>query len=369
MSSFGIAVIGVGDVAQRDYLPAFHRLGDSARLVVVSSRDANRARDVADRFGRPDWTTDWHAAVARPDVDIVVNLTPIPAHAEVTVAAIEAGKHVYSEKPLALDRASAERIGQAAYSRGVTVVAAPSILLFPQVRAAGRILADGSIGDVVSVRAHLSTGVPPWDGYISDPSPFFAAGGGPLRDMGVYALHAVTGLLGPVRAVTAMSRLTRSSFETSDGPAAGRTIAVEVDDDVHLLARLATGVIVSLYANFSIRGSASPELEILGSGGGLSLSLLDVSAPIRVLTSDATEWSEIPVEFERPEGGPDHVLGVAHLIECVQAQRAPILSVEHATHVIDVMDAVDLSSRNGVTTTVESTFAWPIDSAPQPLWR
>lgn len=358
MGPLAIGVIGVGDVAQRDYLPEFARLGDAARLAAVSSREGGRARDAALRFGAGRWSTDWRDLLAA-DVDIVVNLTPIQAHLEITLAAIERGKHVYSEKPLAPDRAGADRIREAAHSNGVVVVAAPSILLFPQVAAAAGILASSAFGPPVSVRTQVFGGVPPWDGYISNPTPYFVRGGGPLRDMGVYPLHAVTGLLGPVRLVTAMSRRTRPWFVVTEGPTAGRRVDIRVDDDWHLLAELHSGIVVSLYANFSARGSSGPELEILGSGGGLALSLLDVSAPIRFWQPEQDDWVDIPVAYQRAGGGPDHLLGVAHLVDCVRSGRSPIPSIEHAAHVIDVIAAAERSATEGRAIAIDSSFPSP----------
>src|SRR5262245_65565550 len=113
-----LAIVGVGDVAQRDYLPEFGRLGDRVELVVACSRTADRARDVAERFRIPRWTTSYDEAVAVDDVDAVLNLTPFSLHVEVTLAALEAGKHVYSEKPLALTSAEARVIADRARRSG-----------------------------------------------------------------------------------------------------------------------------------------------------------------------------------------------------------------------------------------------------------
>src|SRR5689334_13474305 len=98
--SFGVGIIGVGDVAQRDYLPELHRLGDRVELVVACGLGPDRARQVAETWGCR-WTTSVDEVVTAADVEIVVNLTPGAAHAAVTLAALRAGKHVYTEKPLA----------------------------------------------------------------------------------------------------------------------------------------------------------------------------------------------------------------------------------------------------------------------------
>src|SRR3954454_18607781 len=102
-----LACIGVGDVAQRDYLPELARLSDSFTMTVACGRTEHRVRATAERWGIPRWTTSYADAVAAEDVDVVVNLTPYALHAPFTLAAMEAGKHVYSEKPLAPSAADA----------------------------------------------------------------------------------------------------------------------------------------------------------------------------------------------------------------------------------------------------------------------
>lgn len=357
----GIGVIGVGDVAQRDYLPEFGRLREKARLIAVSSRTQQRARSVAEEFGADRWTTDWRE-VLTADVDLILNLTPIGAHGEITRAALEAGKHVYSEKPLAATPAQGQELAELAEKQGCTLVAGPSVALFPQVVDASRFMAAGRLGKVHSFRSQVYAGVPPWAGYDGDPHPFFAADGGPLRDMGVYPLHALTALLGPVVSVSAMSRRTRTSFTPNEGPFAGVSIPVEADDDWALLMRTRSGAMGVVQVNFCAREAAAPELELQGELGTVALSLLDVAQPLRVLTADSAEWGEVPVRSPR-SGGPDHLVGVEHLIECVVRDRAPLLSAEHAIHVLDVLAAAESASHSGRTVEVTSDFGWnnPVD--------
>ena len=193
-----LALLGCGDVAQRDYLPEMHRLAGRAELVAVCGRTPERVRQVADQYDIPARYDDYRTMLAESDAEAVINLTPIQTHTETTLAALAAGKHVYSEKPVATTLDDARRIRDEADRRGLTLVCAPSVLLFPQVRFARELVASGRIGTVHAALGRGYGGVPPWSGYPSDPSPFFARGAGPLADMGVYPLHAITGILGPV---------------------------------------------------------------------------------------------------------------------------------------------------------------------------
>ena len=348
-----LAIVGVGDVAQRDYLPELGRLAGRVETVVACSRTAERARDVASRFGIPRWTTSYSEAVATDDVDAVLNLTPFSLHGGVTLAALAAGKHVYSEKPLALTSAEARVIGEEAERNGCVVVAAPSVLLFPQVRRAKEIVESGELGRIFTARGHGQGGVPPWEGFISDPSPYFARGGGPLVDMAVYPLHALTGLLAPVRDVCALSVKTRESFDIVEGPFAGTSVPVEAQDAWHLLLRLADGTLASVEAENCASGAFAPELELRGERGVLGLGLLDVSEPLR-LEVDGDDRTEV-VPHER-SAGPDHLLGVEHLVDCVEQGLEPIAGVAHARHVIEVLEAAVLSAADGRAASVESDF-------------
>lgn len=354
MEPLGIAFVGVGDVAQRDYLPEFHRLAGRADLVTVMSRSEDRAREVARTFGARRWTTSVNEAVVDDGVDIVVNLTPVPVHAQVSLAAVAAGKHLYSEKPVADTISNGRAIAAAARVAGVAVVAAPSVLIFPQVCALADLVGQGAVGPIHSARAVSFGGVPPWEGYMSDPSPFFARGAGPLRDMGVYPMHALTGLFGPVVSLTASSQRTVDSFTVKSGPCAGTRVPIEADDDWHVTVSLTNGVIAEVHASFAAVAPLGPDVELFGRSGTVGAHLLDVSAPLLV-APDAAPTHEVMVPHDR-SGGPDHILGIEHLLRHVQDGTPITLSLDHALHVLECLDAAERSACEGERIHVESTF-------------
>lgn len=347
-----LALLGCGDVAQRDYLPEFHRLGERAEIVAVCGRGSERARQVAAQYAIPRWYTDYERMLAESDADAVVNLTPIQLHTETTLAALQAGKHVYSEKPVASTVSDARRIRDEAESRGVVLVCAPCVRLFPQVRFAQEQLAADWMGAIYSARAYAHMGVPPWRGYTSDPTPFFAQGGGPAFDMGVYPLHVLTGLLGPVRRVTAFVGKALDSFVVEDGPVAGKRVAVEADDNWQMLLDFGNGLLASLAANNCVLGSRAPQVEIHGLRGTLALDPIDVSAPVEVLRA-GEGWRSIPPPRTGRAAGPDHHLGIEHLVDCIQTGRQPLLSIHHALHVIDILEKAAHSSVEGRTLAIE----------------
>ena len=346
-----LAIIGVGDVAQRDYLAEFHRISDRAEITVVCGHSPDRVQRIAAEYGVPEWSVDYSQAIAA-DVDAVVNLTPFALHHQITLAALRAGRHVYTEKPLAATVAEARELDRVAQELDRTLVCAPSIMLFPQLTMVRDLLDSGSIGSIVSAHAHALGGVPPWEGYDSDPSPFFMAGTGPLVDMGVYPLHALTGLLGPVTSVAAVSTRTRESFTVTDGPHAGLTVPVEVDDVWHLALQVGQAV-ASVEVNFATVPSSAPECELRGESGAVAFSLLDVSQPVSVLQPSG-EWVVTDVPHRRA-AGPDHILGIEHLIDCISTGAAPIPSAAHAIHVLGVIEAARASAKRGEIIEVTAT--------------
>ena len=348
MAKTKLALIGVGDVAQRDYLPEFHRIAARAEIVDVAGRAPERARATAERVGAR-WHADYQRMLQETEAEAVLNLTPIQLHVEVTLAALDAGKHVYTEKPAASTGIDVRRIQAAAEAHGRTVICAPCVMRFPQVLHAKALLDAGAIGAVHLARGRGWGGVPPWSGYASDPAPFFARGGGALRDMGVYPLHALTGLLGRVQRVMAMCAQAQQDFQPVDGPSAGRRIPMEEPDAWLLVLDFGGDRIATLEANNAAQATRAPDLELFGLRGTIGLSLIYCGAPVDVMKAEG-DWAFAPQKFPSSgrASGPDHLLGVEHLLDVLQHDAAPVLTLAHAAHVIDVIDAAIQSAESGV---------------------
>ncbi len=351
-----LALLGVGDVAQRDYLPEFHRLHGRAELVAACGRTSERVAEVASRYRIPSVYTDYGHMLAETDADAVINLTPIQLHHETTLACLEAGKHVYTEKPVASTVSDAAELAQLASERDLVLVCAPSVVLFPQVRRAQALLDEGHLGAVHTARAQALMGVPPWPGFTSDPTPYFAEGAGPALDMGVYPLHILTALLGPVRRVAAMVGQAMTGFTVDDGPLAGRRVPVEVPDNWHLLLDFGGQTFATLTANSCVQDSRAPWVEVYGLEGTVALHPFDVSAPVELMRT-GEDWQELDVRTPGARQiGPDHHLGIEHLVDCIQDGRSPTLSVDHAIHVLEVIEQAAESARLGRAFDLSSRF-------------
>jgi predicted dehydrogenase len=355
MNKINLAFLGAGDVAQRDYLPELHRLDDRVARIAICALTPDRAQTMAQKYNFERWYAngDYGQMLTENAIDAVANLTPIQRHYETNLGLLSAGKHIFSEKPLAGTVAEAQRLQQVARERGLTLVAAPCVMLWPQIKLAQTLLQQGEIGEVYSARAYGHGGVPPWSGYPSDPSPFFARGGGAAMDMGVYPLHALTGLLGPVKRVSAMTSRTQDSFIVADGPAVGKRVPMEVDDNWQMLLDFGHGRIASVAANNCVQDTRSPQLELHGLKGTFALNVIDVSAPVEVFRA-GQGWETFSLAQTGRAAGPDHLLGIAHLVDCIQTGREPILSAQHAIHVLEILEAAARSAAEGRTLPLES---------------
>ena len=355
MRTVRIGVVGCGEVAQRVYLPEFHRLNDKAALVAVCDRVAERARAAQQRFGARTYYTDLERFLRESDAEIVVNLTPHRANVSVSMAALAAGRHVYTEKPLAQSVDDATQLIETARTHNVKLACAPVMLLLPTAQRWQHLLREGAIGDVTFARAQLLA-PPIWDDFSPDHVWYYAAGSGPLLDGGVYALTALTGLFGPALCVSAMAGTIMSEHVISNGPAAGRRFRNEVADSVHL--HLDFGHFFATFdVSWCVQASRNEALEVSGAHGTLSGDPTYANTPIHIFRPESG-WS---VDEPTPllPRSDDWFLGVAHLVDCVLHDTEPIPSATHARHVLDIMLTALQSAQEGRTLTLQTTFQLP----------
>ena len=356
MAPLRLALLGCGDVAQRDYLPEFHRLAGRAELVAVCTRTPERLRWAQQHYQIPYGYTEFQQMLAEHAADAVINLTPIPLHDATNRAILEAGYHLYSEKPAARSARSARTLASLAHQHGLQALCAPSIRLFPQLQFVRQLLAEETIGPVHSAHGQGLFGVPPWEGYPSDPTPFFAAGAGPMLDMGVYPLHALTALLGPVRRVTALVARVQESFTVDTGPHTGLRVPIEAADHWQLLLDFGNACFAHVAANAVVVDTRSPAVELHGLAGTIAFDPIYVDQPVQ-LRRRSDSWQEIHPPFPpNPPGrshGPDHLLGILHLLDCIEGRCEPLLGFEQAAHVLQIIEAAQESAATGCAVAID----------------
>jgi predicted dehydrogenase len=364
-----IGLIGCGDVAHRRYLPALAAFGDRVELVGCCDPEGDKAKRAADSV-RSVWPdveafTDLADLLRDGRLDGAFNITPAPAHAAISAACLEAGVPVYSEKPLAGTIADADRLIALARERGLLLLCAPAVAATRQTRWLADIVASGRLGHLsLAVAHHADTGPATWREYTGDPTVFYGPGVGPVFDHGVYRLHAMTALMGPVRRVQAMGAIGNASRVVRAGPLAGQTIAVTTPDHVLMNLEFASGALGQLLTSFGATATQAPWLELHFGQGTVSFAgeSSDKDAPASIFFDDDSSLGlEGWVHGLRPPPPGDELgvveTGVAHAIACLLGEDTPILTAEHARHVLDIILKAYDSIRDGQSHETETDIA------------
>ena len=296
-----------------------------------------------------------NALLNDPDISIVLNLTIPQAHAEVDLAALAAGKHVYSEKPLALSADDGRRILAAASERGLRVGCAPDTFLGGGQQTSRKLIDDGWIGRPVAATAFMAGhGHESWH---PDPAFYFKAGGGPMLDMGPYYITALIHLLGPVTRVTGSSKITFAQRVITSKPKYGEVIDVDVTTHLASALDFANGVVTTVVMSFDVWAHNLPRIEIYGSEGSLVVPDPNrFSGPVLLRRAGAEDWSEIPLSHSAEVG---RGIGVADMASAIRNGRAHRASGELAMHALEVMLAVDEASASGRHVAIKSSVARP----------
>jgi predicted dehydrogenase len=345
-----LAVVGCGYAAGEYYLPEMHRLPDGARLVAVCDRDPDRAAAARERFGVDRAYSDLDALLADDGVDLVVNLTPHQHHFAVSRAALAAGRHVYSEKPLALSVADADELVGAADAAGRTLSCAPATLVMPTARHWRQLIDAGTIGRPTFARVQILTDGGVDEDFLPEHAWYFSRGNGPLIDMGVYAVTALTGLFGPVRQVSAMAKHLVKEYAP---PAVGHPpVPNETADSVHLHLDLGP-LVASIDVNTCVQDSRNERYEVYGDRGTLSGDLVSANEPVHVFEAGSGWRVEQPPELPRPD---DWFQGLAHTVDQLLTGGELVTSAGHARHVLDVIRTAEAAAYEGRTLPVPSRW-------------
>jgi predicted dehydrogenase len=359
MARVKFGVVGCGDVASHTYLPGIVTFGN-VELVAVCDIIPERAQWAKETFGAQESYTDFDEMLQEADIEAVVDLTPIAEHAAVNIKALQAGKHLYTEKSMATSMADADTIIAEAQRVGVKLACAAPVMLSPLNQAVKELMDSGVIGKVAFARMHSSHfGASEFTGYGSDPTWFFKPGGGPILDMGVYAVHTLTGLLGPAKRITAMSGISVPERLVRSGPAKGKIIQVEEDDNTQILLDFGDATFGIIDATFCVHATKGPRAEFYGSLGVLNINDYGVEPPAELYLVDREHdlkgW--IAPELGIPRGAQWSIAnGVEHLAECILEDKEPLISGEHARHALEIMTKAKEAARQGKTLELVTTF-------------
>ena len=342
-----VALVGAGVIAARY----------AERIVAEDELELAGATDTA--AGRAEALVAAHGGRAYPSlaalladdaVACVVNLTVPQAHADVTAAALRAGKHVHSEKPLALGYAEALALVELAAEQGVRLSAAPATLLGETQQTLWRQLRDGAIGRVRVAYAEANWGR--LETWHPDPRSLYAVG--PLVDVGVYPLAILSATLGPVRSARGYATTVEAERVLADGthfePGGPDLVTAALEHE--------GGAVTRLTASFYVGPSQQRGLELHGDEGSLfTPTWAESDSPVQRKTRDG-EYKPVPL-LREPHPGIDWGTALLDLARALAEGRPQRSTGEHAAHVVEVLEAVATSAASGASVPVRSSFPPP----------
>jgi predicted dehydrogenase len=361
-----IGIVGCGDVAYRRYLPALASRSDRVMLAAAADPRPGAAEAAARAVAAwsPDVTTylDAGEMLRAESLDAVIDIAPAPLHGDINRAILEAGLACYSEKPIASSLVEADELIDLAAQRKLMFLVAPGSAVTSRVRWLKDIAEAGRFGHPTLAVAHFVGGGPAaWREYTGDPTPFYHEGVGPVHDHGVYRLHELTTVLGPVRRVQAMGSIAIPQRHVRAGPLTGRTIDVTTPDHVLMHLEFASGALGQLLASFAAADTLAPWLELYMERGVVSFGgkSWELDYPISVYTDDdsdaAREAWQHGVEVPPDELGAVES-GARHFVGCLLGEETPVLTAEHSRHVLDIILKAYASIEDGRTHDTETTF-------------
>jgi predicted dehydrogenase len=334
-----VGVIGCGNISDIYFQSA--KTFSNLEIIACASERGASARTQALRYDIPYVLTPAEL-LNHPEIEIVLNLSIPKTHYALNLAALEAGKSVYSEKPLALNREEGSHLLETAARRGLKIGCAPDTFLGAGYQTARKLLQEGAIGEPVAGVAFFG-----WRGpeeWHPDPQFLFEEGGGPLFDMSPYYLTALVTLLGAVRRVSSISRITWPVRPIMNPQFQEKKVTASVATHVAGLLEFENGVIVNLIASFDILAHNLPRIEIYGSHGSLSLPDPNFfGGPVKVSGLDR-EWREASLVNQYVEN--HRGIGMSDLALAIRENRWAQASGELAYHVLDVMQSLNEAAAN-----------------------
>jgi predicted dehydrogenase len=360
-------VLGVGFIGCGNISAAYLRLAKLFKPIdVIAVADINMdvAKARAAEFGVAAQTV--KDLLANPDIAIVVNLTIPAVHHKVSRHILEAGKHVYSEKPLALSLADARDLQKLAAKKKLKVACAPDTFLGGAHQQARKLIDDGMIGKVTSGTAHMmGHGMEHWH---PNPDFYYHTGGGPMLDMGPYYITNLINLLGPVKRVAALAGTARKRRPISSAPRKGDMISVKTPTSYHALLEFASGAQVTLSTSWDVFAHRHGNMELYGTEGALFLPDPNwfggelLVAGTDTVVKPLAAWDH-PFGVRNDSVHGDHAnyrtAGLADMADAIMARRDVRCDIERPLHALDVMLSIMKSGETGCFVNLKTTCARP----------
>lgn len=355
----GVGIIGCGNIssAYLSLAPMFK----GYKILAVADINMANAEARAEEFGVRAHTVD--ELLAAEDIDLIINLTIPAAHMDVSRAILQAGKHVYSEKPFVLSLAEAQELGDFAKAKNLRIGSAPDTFMGGSHQLARNLIDEGAIGSVTSGAAVvMSSGMEDWH---PNPDFFFQKGGGPILDLGPYYICNLVQMLGPVKKVTSVTGMASKTRTIQNGPRNGETVPVETPTTIHSVLSFESGAIITLLASWDVWASNHPIMELYGTEG--TMDLPDPNFFGGTLTVTARNGDPVEKSWEHPLSVPNFEetranyrgAGLADMAQAISQGRPHRCNEAFATHVVEVMTAILEAGETDRVITLTTTCSRP----------
>lgn len=348
----GIGFVGVGvisDIYLTNITSMFHEI----EVVGVCDLIREKAERGAAKYGVKKIYKDMYELFADDEVDIVLNITRPYEHYEVTKAALMAGKHVYSEKPLSPDLSEGIELVNLAKEKGLFLGGAPDTFMGAGIQTARKVIDDGFIGKVIGGRAMFSSHGP--EDWHPDCEFVYKYGGGPMFDMGPYYVTALVNLLGRAETVSGYTKTTFPERPMLCGPKFGNMMDVSVPTYVMGEVGFECGAVVSVFTTFDVFNTVSAMIELYGTEGSIRVPDPNTfGGKVEVLRGRSEEYLEIPLLFDYPDNS--RALGLADMAKAVQTGRMHRANYMQQLHVLEVMSSFEKSSNEGRRITLTTPY-------------
>lgn len=359
-----IGVVGCGSIslAYMRNAPLFR----SVEITACADINAKAAEARAQQFGLRAHAVD--DLIAAKDIDLVLNLTVPAAHHDISMQALLAGKHVFTEKPLGVTGAEGRNLVTTATQKGLALGSAPDTFLGAAGRLARRMVASGAIGKPVTGTAFMmGRGMEHWH---PDPGFYYQPGAGPVMDMGPYYLSMMINLMGPVRRVQAVATSGQQErLITAAGPKQNTTFKVGTPTSLLSLLEFESGATVTFGASWDVFRHSNFPIELHGTEGSLRLPDPDTFGGVIGLSKHGALWEEtdtagdlfgaINWPVDKPDRANYRMVGLADLARSIVEGRPARASGDLALHVLDIMEAILRAGETGAAQLIDGPSAQP----------
>ena len=311
-------------------------------LKSVSDKNKKIHKIINKKINYENFYEDYNKVLDDKKIDIVLILTSMNQHAEIAKKAIKKKKHVLVEKPMATNFKDLKDLYDIAKKSKKIFLAAPFVVLSPVFQAIHQEINKNTIGNISLARARYGWSGPNWGDW------YYKTGGGPLFDLGVYNITTLTGLLGPVKNVTAKSSISKPIRLIN-----GKKVKVDTDDNFQILLEFRNGCLAVVTTGFTMQQYNSPAVELYGNNGTIQM-LGDDWEPkgFEIWNNKRSSWEE----FKTPYANWPWTAGLTHLVECILKNNKPIIQLDHAFHVNEVMIKIYESSKKNKQISIKSVF-------------